>query len=156
MFTEKHKEKFWNKVAIGSPDECWNWKGSAMKIGSYGHLHIGNKMFSAHRVAFEIYYGSINESLQVMHMCDNPKCCNPKHLKQGTQSDNIQDMIKKGRQRNSTKPVKLSFEDAQEIRKDFVNGISKKKIALKYDISTRHTSDILCGKYWKAPYPTGG
>jgi predicted XRE-type DNA-binding protein len=32
-----------------------------------------------------------------MHICDNPKCINPDHLKAGTFKENSQDMSRKGR-----------------------------------------------------------
>lgn len=33
----------------------------------------------------------------VMHSCDNPACCNPRHLSVGSQSENMQDCSYKGR-----------------------------------------------------------
>lgn len=55
-------------------------------------------MLGAHVIAYRIARGD-TKNLQVLHECDNPICCNPSHLFLGTQKDNIQDMIKKGRGR---------------------------------------------------------
>lgn len=35
--------------------------------------------------------------LAVRHTCDNPRCINPEHLILGTQQENIQDMMERGR-----------------------------------------------------------
>ena len=53
-----------------------------------------------HRVAYEIYKGSIPEGKNVCHSCDNPSCCNPKHLFIATQKENLLDMTIKGRRSN--------------------------------------------------------
>lgn len=41
----------------------------------------------------------MDSAIQVLHKCDNPPCCNIDHLFVGTQKDNVQDMISKGRMR---------------------------------------------------------
>jgi hypothetical protein len=52
----------------------------------------------AHRKAYELANNVTLSSTQyVCHACDNPRCINPAHLWVGTQADNIQDMIAKGR-----------------------------------------------------------
>lgn len=63
----------------------------------YGYAQIGRKWMRAHRIAYAAFNGSIPEGLCVMHTCDNPPCCNPAHLKVGTQKENVADMIRKGR-----------------------------------------------------------
>jgi hypothetical protein len=50
-----------------------------------------------HRLAWEIKNGEIPNGLFVLHKCDNPACCNTDHLFLGTQKDNMQDALKKGR-----------------------------------------------------------
>lgn len=53
-----------------------------------------------------------------MHTCDNPLCVNPEHLQLGTRSDNMQDCYKKNRH----PIVKISYEQATEIRKLYATG----------------------------------
>jgi hypothetical protein len=89
-------DKFWEKVARGDPDKCWVWEGYKIPTG-YGQIgHEGRPLY-AHRVAYTVSRGPIPPGLNVMHTCDTPACCNPRHLKLGTRQDNIRDMYAKGR-----------------------------------------------------------
>jgi len=36
----KINERFWDKVDIGEPDECWNWK-AAIESSGYGSFGVG-------------------------------------------------------------------------------------------------------------------
>lgn len=36
--------------------------------------------------------------MHILHECDNPRCVNPLHLFEGTDKDNSDDKVKKGRQ----------------------------------------------------------
>jgi hypothetical protein len=89
-------KRFWSMVDVRGPDDCWPWKGVLGKEG-YGRCRRDGKTSLSHRLAYKLHYGSIDESLQVYHKCDNRPCCNPKHLFQGTALDNRKDCVGKGR-----------------------------------------------------------
>lgn len=148
MYTQKQIETFWKHVEINSLDACWNWLRKKTRDG-YGCVRIGGVIKSAHRVAFEIANGSINSKLFIMHTCDNRACCNPAHLKQGTRSENMQDMIRKGRQGKPHPVRKLNYFDAAAIRAGFKNGKSKRQLSREFGVSCIHIRDIVKGIYWK-------
>lgn len=85
-------------------DGCIEWKGARNPQG-YGQKCIKGKRYRTHRLAWEWANGPIPEGLFVLHKCDNPPCCNPDHLFLGTQTDNMQDMLAKGRGINGGIPL---------------------------------------------------
>ena len=95
---------FWDRMdRSGGPTACWPWRGaiqtrSKQGHGGYGWFSRGGKVRYAHRHALELTIGRVLEPGEVaMHSCDNPPCCNPAHLRAGTQGDNLRDMAAKGR-----------------------------------------------------------
>ena len=49
------------------------------------------------RAVYQITYGDLDPEMYVLHSCDNRRCCNPLHLRQGTPWDNSRDMLLRGR-----------------------------------------------------------
>lgn len=96
--------RFWEHVDKGDGSGCWIWTGWKQK--GYGLICIdrGTLVF-AHRYSYELAHGPIEGHVPgdperervVMHTCDNPPCVNPAHLRLGTDKDNMQDMLAKGR-----------------------------------------------------------
>jgi len=96
------RERFENNIYYGI-DGCWHWIGNFGKK-DYGQITKGNTTLRAHRVSYEFYKGPITDGLHVLHTCDNPSCVNPDHLFLGTNRDNVNDRIAKGRQGHKLKP----------------------------------------------------
>ena len=90
--------RFWEWVRITDPEGCWEWVG-AKSYNGYGRFSIGGRYYGTHRVAYELFGGSIPTGMCILHSCDNPPCVNPAHLRLGTQLDNMRDMHAKGRAR---------------------------------------------------------
>lgn len=153
MITDEKIKRFWNGIDIIGKNECWNWKKSVDKFG-YGKVKISGKMYLCHRLAFSSFYeiDYPDSSVNIMHSCDNPKCCNPFHLRQGTLKENMQDMIRKGRQSKNSKPNRhMTKESAECLRKEFLNGSSKLSLSRKYNISPQTVRQIIKNEIWKLP-----
>ena len=91
--SDKDLKRFWDNVDRKFKNECWIYG-----IGNnYGDILINGKKIKAHRFSYELHKGKIPKGMNVCHTCDIPACVNPNHLWIGTQKDNMQDKIKKGR-----------------------------------------------------------
>lgn len=106
-------QRFWSKVKIGIPDDCWNYQNSSTP--GYGSFYVRVsetkekttwESWRAHRFAYTILRGPIPDGLFVLHSCDNPACVNPDHLWIGTHQDNMDDAINKGRLNTWRQPPK--------------------------------------------------
>jgi hypothetical protein len=96
--TDRQLRNFWKKVNK-IPGGCWEWTGFKDRDG-YGQFRFAGRPHPSHRISFLIHSWYLPTGL-VLHTCDNPKCVNPQHLKEGTHMDNMRDMNKRGRRKNS-------------------------------------------------------
>lgn len=78
------------------PVGCWPYQGAPNEHG-YRRLRVCGQVTYAHRAAYRMAVGPIPDDLWVLHHCDNPPCCNPRHLFLGTVGDNVRDAMSKGR-----------------------------------------------------------
>lgn len=108
------------KYVIDKETGCWNFKGCKTKTG-YGRLRVNGVHWMAHRYSLSCHLGRpIADGMVVMHLCDNPSCVNPEHLKEGTQKENIEDCIQKGRATKATGKRDATKRDPSEERKAIV------------------------------------
>ena len=92
--TEADKSRVMSYVSVD--DGCWIWTGGKNSRG-YGKIKIQGEWFYATRLIWEMLIGRIELGMFMCHHCDNPACVNPSHLFPGTHTDNMHDMIRKGR-----------------------------------------------------------
>lgn len=144
-------------VPQGLPDDvCWEWLGYCDPDG-YGKWSWLHKGYRAHRIMWELKNGCLAGSRKVCHTCDNPPCVNPKHLFCGTHKENMEDMVRKGRQaagvRNGS--CKLVPEQVLEIRTR-LNANSKLhrgRLAKEYGVDRRQIYKIDKRHHWKGIEP---
>ena len=140
-------ERFWRHVQRGAPNECWPWIASRTR-GGYGQLGLEKKTVRAHQVAYFLTHGAW--PLVARHTCDFRPCCNPKHILNGTQRDNMRDMAERGRcvdHRGVCNPrARLSAADVVQIRSA---NASARDLATQFGVSTNHIWRIRSGAAWK-------
>lgn len=78
--------------------DCTLFQG-ALDTSGYGLVKKSGRLWTAHRWVWTERHGPIPAGLCVLHTCDIRVCINLDHLFLGTRSDNIQDMVRKGRAR---------------------------------------------------------
>lgn len=112
LFTKKYLESLQSKKTIRERIEskiiinengCWNYSGGKDRCG-YGRIKIGKHSIGAHKAYFIMVIGDYDQdSLELLHSCDNPSCVNPEHISTGTHKENMHDCINKGRHTCQTK-----------------------------------------------------
>lgn len=146
--------------------ECVEHKGCALPNG-YGKVGRGGKTWLAHRLAWHENVGPIPFGAHVCHKCDNRLCVNVDHLFLGTRSDNMQDMINKGRARfvgfthkNYRPPApragelngrsKLSRCQVEEIKRLRQLGLKQEEVGAMFGVSQTTVWRIESGNGWKS------
>ncbi len=83
---------------------CRIWDGGTNNKG-YGvrRRSTPRQTVLVHRDAWEQAHGPLPKDVQVLHHCDIPLCYEVEHLFEGTQQNNLDDMVAKGRHWNQVK-----------------------------------------------------
>ena len=152
------EDRFWDKVDVLGDDDCWEWQATKIHNG-YGHFRLDGELELAHRASYIFTHGEIPNidgtdfrGTCVLHTCDNRACCNPEHLFIGTHTDNMKDMMEKGR---GNKPqgerhgcAKLTEKDVAAIRDLYDYGWYQYEIASLFGVGQTAISDIITKKKW--------
>lgn len=160
--------RFWSKAILtANPDKCWNWDAT-IRVSTnkpYGRFCIHKHFYQAHRVAYFLQNKKDPAELSVLHKCDNHRCVNPNHLFLGTNNENIQDKIRKGRGSGyKSKPksyestlrgskhsmAKLNESLVSEIRIKYSNGgTSFNTLAKEYSVSKKTILQVIHNRIWR-------
>lgn len=148
-FDQKTVARFWGKVDRRGCGDCWNWLGYKNKTG-HGQFYFNRKLGFAHRFSFLLHGGNFKDGPQVMHLCNNGCCVNPKHLKSGTMSENILYAVECGRHKSGLLGKKFNKSDFSErdklkIRARYKSGEKQAALAKEFQVSKRTIQRIVSG-----------
>lgn len=156
------EDYFWARVQ--KTDTCWLWTGTIDK-GGYGLRYLegpnGPMHHQAHRVSWELHVGQIPPGILVCHHCDVRNCVRPDHLFLGTNLDNAQDKMRKGRGRwvmpakdnrgEGNAASKLTASLVRQIRSDDRARTSRafrRELAQSIGVSENCIRDVISGRRW--------
>jgi beta-glucosidase/6-phospho-beta-glucosidase/beta-galactosidase len=130
---------------------CLEWIGCKLSSG-YGIVRMNRKNIRAHRIALERKLGrEIVSGMLACHSCNNPCCCNPEHLREGTLQDNMNDKVLANRQTKgeTNGNSKLTAEQVIEIRTRKQNEyITNQQLANIYGVKKACIAKILRREKW--------
>ena len=142
--------------------DCWLWTQGHINAGvssvtledGYGVFKYQSKQWLTHRLAWTIENGPIPKRKKVLHHCDTPACCNPKHLFLGSDADNRKDMVTKGRARYTFGEQhalsKLTDSLVREIRSKYTGKWGQiSSLAREYNISIGTMYSVVTKQTWK-------
>ncbi len=140
--------KFWSRVEVRTSRVCWLWRGMKNQSG-YGRFRPtwNDPEVKAHRFAWQIVNGPVPDGKLIIHSCDTPACCNPKHLRVGSYQDNSDDCVTRGRQSRllgtANPRTKLTDDQVAAIRRDPRPGV---QVARDYGVCDSLISMIRKGQ----------
>ena len=143
---------FRSRLSPPTAQGCLEWEAARNNRG-YGVITYWDseqhkrRSMGAHRMAYIIHNPGVSLTGIIMHTCDNPACCNPDHLVQGTCEANTQDMLAKGRHSRSRKfaPRQRKLTDAMVRAIRHLAETTEHTalhIAMLFDVSEAHVRAI--------------
>lgn len=131
---------------------CWEFIG-CRNVKGYGSISVNGVARLAHRVCWELHFGSIPTGMLVLHECDNPACCNPRHLKLGNDQDNCDDKFAKRRNNNAKGQehgnALLDDEKVRQIKRFLLTGqYTQTQLATMFNVTRQTIWAIHHNKAW--------
>jgi hypothetical protein len=142
----------WIKRAVKTAgDECIDWP---FRVSDRGYPKLGD--IPASHAALEVDgrtrpTHSDGTKAIALHSCDRPVCVNPRHLRWGTQGENIEDAFRRDR-RSATGDhnpnSKLTHGDVRCIKLRIARGEPQRVIADDFGVSRSAIAMISNGSRW--------
>jgi len=147
------EQRIWDYIDVRDVASCWNWKRYRDKDG-YGSIKHNGKLLRAHRFVLSLKLKRhVLPRMMALHICDNPACCNPEHLYEGTATQNMRDKIARGRGADlsgeNNNSAKLTSQEVASIRFLHKTGTSYSELMSIYGVSRAAISMIINNKTWR-------
>jgi hypothetical protein len=129
---------------------CWLWLMRCDKKG-YGVAFFGENRGGqlAHRVIYREFVGPIPDGMFLCHKCDTPCCVNPAHMFIGDNTDNVQDMARKGRKAQPDFEIKVTPDIVRELRAEADGGTNLHELSRRFSIPRTTVRQIVRRRSWK-------
>jgi hypothetical protein len=146
--------RFWSRIEVRKRSLCWPWRWGSTPAGYGDFMTSTGEHCPAHRMAYQISKGAIEAGKVIRHTCDNPLCCNPEHLIQGTHQENVADRVSRGRSARGEDSGRAVLTENQVllIRR---SPLTNRYFAKKFEVDDKTVKDARTGKTWShLPMPT--
>lgn len=130
-------------------DECLNWPFGKNKAG-YGRVTLrGAPTSLVHVLVCGAKHGDRpTPDHEVAHNCGNPSCCNYRHLRWATRSENNLDRRAHGTSQDGERHYGCKLTDAQvEKIRAIGKSVPGKELAKQFDVAKSTISQILSGHH---------
>lgn len=107
--TDDDLKKHIENIAEIDENGCWTTNNIKANLDGRPQIRYKGRTFLLARVVYELFVEKLKPNLCLLHSCDNEKCFNPKHLRQGTKKDNSDDMQSRGRVKIGEKRILDNF-----------------------------------------------
>jgi hypothetical protein len=161
----KHGDPLGGRTASGAPasfiaiavshqsDECLMWPFARNSAG-YGHMKWGSRYQLAHRLVCEAAHGPApSDKPYCAHTCGKGHlgCCNPRHLRWATPTENAADKVEHGThlQGEAIGFAKLHESDVVQIRQRYASGETQYRLATSFGVTQTNISNIVRRASWK-------
>lgn len=157
VYVRNFLDAYWEKVDVRGPDDCWEWT-AARYHDDYGVLGIrkpkgGRTTMRAHAMALILATGEDAGDRFGLHSCDNPPCCNARHLRWDDQKRNVADALdrqRRARWDGEYNPrAKLTEQDVCHLRAAYASGmVFQRDLAYHYGVAQSIVSAVVTRKLW--------
>ena len=87
-------------IIVIDENNCWNVKNFYLDRDGYPRFKRKGKTLLIYREMARGIFGNKIKGKEILHLCNNRVCINPRHLKLGTHKQNMKHMKECGRARN--------------------------------------------------------